>query len=163
MASSSSPSLSKTAKEQTPAEEDLPPTCLVWRPGMDRAVTIKEFDRMVLDNPDLAKPPTEEEFRDMILNNTPIPNFDANAIPPAGYGPKFDVTERVQELHKYLSENTYPHQRKNIMAAIDMYNRNELPRPDTHRVYFRDGKMLYHLGGANLLQPEHVWIEVCLR
>jgi hypothetical protein len=36
----------------------------------------------------------------------------------------------VEELHKYLRENKYLAHQKNTIAAIAMYNRKELPKPD---------------------------------
>src|SRR5436309_15047307 len=63
-----------------------------------------------------------------LLNNDPIPNFDFKAIPPAVPEVKIDVAQRVEELHKYLSENKYPAQQKNIMAAIAMHTRKALQK-----------------------------------
>jgi hypothetical protein len=102
-----------------------------------------------------------EAFKSL-LNNDPIPNFDLKAIPPAVPEVKIDVAQRVEELHKYLRENKYPAQRKNIMAAIAMYNRKELPKPGTKAVSIQDGK-LTEVTVDCLLRPEPVWTEVCLR
>src|SRR4051794_28096670 len=77
-----------------------------------------------------------------LMNNDPIPNFDFNAIRPAVPEAKRDVAQRVEELHKYLRENRYPAHQKNIMTAIAMYNRKELPKPGTHVVWIQDGKVL---------------------
>jgi len=93
------------------------------------------------------------------LNNNPIPNFNWKAIPPAVPERKFDVSQRVEELRKYLDENTYPTHQKNIMALIEMYNRKELPRPDTDVVHIRDGK-LTEVTIEHYLDTEPIWIEV---
>jgi hypothetical protein len=97
-----------------------------------------------------------EELR-KYLNNDLTPNFDGRAIPPAVPERKFDVSQRVEELHKYLHENTYPTHQKNIMAAIEMYNRKELPKPDTNFVHIRDGKLIEVTVD---LDAEPIWIEV---
>jgi hypothetical protein len=102
-----------------------------------------------------------ETFKSL-LNNDPIPNFDWKAIRPAVPEVKIDVAQRVEELHKYLRENKYPAQQKNIMAAIAMYNRKELPKPGTNAVWIQDGK-LTELTVDCLLRTEPVWTEVCLR
>src|SRR5437764_8777002 len=81
-----------------------------------------------------------EAFKSL-MNNDPIPNFDFNAIPPAVPEVKIDVAQRVEELHKYLRENKYPAHQKNIMAAIAMYNRKELPKPGINAVSIQDGKL----------------------
>jgi len=96
----------------------------------------------------------------LILNNDPIPNFDLNAIRPAVPEVKIDISQRVEELHKYLRENKYPAQQKNIMAAIEMYNRKELPKPGTNAVHIQDGKLTEFTVDA-ILRPEPVWTEVC--
>jgi hypothetical protein len=98
-----------------------------------------------------------------LLNNDPIPNFDIRAIPPAVPEVKIDVAQRVEELHKYLRENKYRAHQKNIIAAIAMYNRKELPKPDTNAVWIQDGKLLTELTVDCLLRNEPVWTEVCLR
>jgi len=100
-----------------------------------------------------------EAFK-LLLNNDPIPNFDLKAIPPAVPEIKVDVAQRVEELHKYLRENKYPAQQKNIMAAIEMYNRKELPKPGTSAVEIQDGK-LTELTVDCLLRNEPIWTEVC--
>jgi hypothetical protein len=82
------------------------------------------------------------------------------AIPPAVPEVKIDVVQRVEELHKYLRENKYPAQQKNIMAAIEMYNRKELPKPGTSAVEIQDGK-LTELTVDCLLRNEPIWTEVC--
>jgi len=104
-----------------------------------------------------------ETFKSL-LNNDPIPNFDFNAIRPAVPEVKIDVAQRVEQLHKYLRENKYPDpaQQKNIMAAIAMYNRGELPKPGINAVTIQDGK-LTELTVDCLLRNEPVWTEVCLR
>jgi len=48
------------------------------------------------------------------------------------------------------------------MAAIDMYNRKELPKQNTHRVYIQDGKLVAPTVD-NALRPEPMRIVVCLR
>jgi hypothetical protein len=98
----------------------------------------------------------------LLLNNDPIPNFDLKAIRPAVPEVRIDVAQRVEELHKYLRENKYPAQQKNIMAVIAMYNRKELPKPGTNVVWIQDGK-LTKLTVDCLLRTEPVWTEVCLR
>ena len=103
-----------------------------------------------------------EAFKSL-LNNDPIPNFDFNAIPPAVPEVKIDVAQRVEELHKYLRENKYRTHQKNIMAAIAMYNRKELPIPGTNAVWIQDGKLLTELTVDCLLRTDPVWTEVCLR
>jgi len=75
---------------------------------------------------------------------------------------KIDVAQRVEELHKYLRENKYPAQQKNIMVVIAMYNRKELSKPATNAVWIQDGK-LTGLTVDCLLRTEPVWTEVCLR
>jgi hypothetical protein len=100
-----------------------------------------------------------EELR-KYLNNVPVPRLDWTEIPPAVPEMKIDVPQRVEELHKYLRDNTYPAQTKNIMAAIEMYNRKELPKPGTNVVHIHDGKLI-ELKVECLLTP--VWTEVCLR
>jgi len=79
-----------------------------------------------------------EAFK-LLLNNDPIPNFDFKAIPPAVPEVKIDVAQRVEELRGYLREKKYAAQQKNIMAAIEMYNRKELPKPGTNAVSIQDG------------------------
>lgn len=107
-------------------------------------------------------PLSPEEFRRRILSKDPIPNFDWKAIPPAGPERKFDVAQRVEELRKYLRESTYPRHEKNIRAIIEMYNLKELPRKGAHRVYVQEGKLVSNTVD-NILRPEPIWIEVCLR
>ncbi|KIX02805.1 uncharacterized protein Z518_08748 [Rhinocladiella mackenziei CBS 650.93] len=144
MASSSNFPLRQTDPETlriAPQKDPLPKTCL----------------RLYSDE-DAGRRLTNEEYRLSLLNNGPIPNFDWRAVPPAGIGPKFDVFGRVEELQKYLRENTYPNQRENIMAAIDMYNRKELPTQDTPRVYLQDGKLVAPTMN-NVLRPEPIWRE----
>ena len=68
----------------------------------------------------------------------------------------------MEELHKYLCENKYLAHQKNIIAAIAMYNRKELPKPDTNAVWIQDGK-LTEFTVDRLLRNEPVWTEVCLR
>jgi hypothetical protein len=102
-----------------------------------------------------------EAFKSL-LNNDPIPNFDIYAIPPAVPEMKIDVAQRVEELHKYLDENKYPAHQKNIIAVIAMYNRKELPKPDTNAVWIQDGKLI-ELTVDCLLRNKPVWTEVCLR
>jgi hypothetical protein len=90
----------------------------------------------------------------------------------------------VEELHKYLRENKradsggsllagtcregsqpenkYPAHQKNVIAAIAMYNRKELPKPDTNAVWIQDGKLTEFTVDC-LLRNEPVWTEVCLR
>jgi hypothetical protein len=84
------------------------------------------------------------------------------AIPRAVPEVKIDVAQRVEELQKYLRENKFPAQQKNIMAVIAMYNRKELPKPGTNAVSIQDGK-LTKVTVDCLLRPEPVWTEVCLR
>jgi len=148
MASSSNLPLRQTDPEtqrNAPQKDPIPKTCL----------------RLYSDE-DAGRRLTSEEYRLSLLNNGPIPNFDWRAVPPAGIGRKFDVAGRVEELQKYLRENTYPNQRKNIMAAIGMYNRKELPKQDPPRVYLQDGKLIAPTMDS-VLQPEPIWREVCLR
>jgi hypothetical protein len=135
MASSSHPLLNETNVESQPHS---PPDS-----------RIEAFNRRV------------EELK-LIMNNDPIPNFDINTIRPAVPEVKIDVSQRVEELQKYLRENTYPTQQKNIMAAIEMYNRKELPKPGTNAVWIQDGK-LTALTVDCLLRAEPVWTEVRLR
>jgi hypothetical protein len=98
------------------------------------------------------------------LPQGPIPNFDWNAVPPASPSNTVDVTQRVDELREYLNNDTYPGQGQNIEAAIEMYNRQELPDPDSHIVYIKDGELLTELP-VRCIQPnsEPVWTEVCLK
>jgi hypothetical protein len=103
---------------------------------------------------------SKEAFK-ALLNNDPIPNFDIRKVPRAVPEVKIDVAQRVKELHEYLRENKYPAHRKNIIAAIEMYNRKELPKPDTNAVSIQDGK-LTELTVECLLRDEPVWTEVCL-
>jgi len=108
-------------------------------------------------------PPSQraEEFR-KYLNNVPIQNIDWRAVPPAVPERKFDVSQRVEELHRYLRENTYPTQEKNIRAAIEMYKRGELPKPNTRSVHIQNGKLI-ELTVECLLGTERVWTEVCFK
>src|SRR5277367_527366 len=117
MATSSHP-LSDTNTESQP--HPVPKTCLV-------------VDRPPMPNIDweALSPSQRTEETLKYLNNLPIPKFDWRDVPPAVPEIKIDVPQRVEELHKYLRENTYPAHTKNIMGAIEMYNRKELPKPGT--------------------------------
>jgi hypothetical protein len=108
-----------------------------------------------------SRPENSIEAFKLLLNNDPIPNFDLKAIPPAVPEVKIDVAQRVEELHKYLRENKYPAQQKNIMAAIAMYNRKELPKPGINAVSIQDGQLLTEVTVDCLLRMEPVWTEVC--
>lgn len=103
-----------------------------------------------------------ETFKKRYLTDDPIPNFDINAVPSAGAGWKINVPERVEQLRTYLRENTYPAQQKNIIAVLEMYERKELPKPNTHRVCLQDGKVIDSTID-NWLKMEPIWTEVCLR
>jgi hypothetical protein len=107
-------------------------------------------------------PPENSRVQTYSLPEGPIPNFDWKALRPAVPERKIDVSKRVEELRKYLCENRYPAHQKNILAAIEMYNRKELPKPNTHCVYIQDGK-LTELNVDCLQRTGLIWMEVCLR
>ena len=73
-----------------------------------------------------------------------------------------DISQGVQELQKYLRENTYPTQQKNIMVAIKIYNRKELPKPNTCSVTLQGGELAKDMI-ESFLSNEPVWLEVSLR
>jgi hypothetical protein len=107
-------------------------------------------------------PPENSRVKTYSLPEGPIPDFDWKAVPPAVPERKTDVPKRVEELRKYLREDTFPAYKENIIAAIEMYNRKELPKPNTHCVYIKNGK-LTELTFESLQQPGLIWMEVCLR
>ena len=100
-----------------------------------------------------------------MLSRAKSPHFDINTVPSAGAGWKINVPERVEQLRTYLRENTYPAQQKNIIAVIEMDERKELPKPNTHRVCLQDGKVIESRVDNWLKMEEPVWTEVlvCLR
>jgi hypothetical protein len=112
----------------------------------------------------LENPPQGGAMKYYSLPEDPIPNFDWKAIPPSCPGDTIDVSQRVEELHKYLKDNTYPDQRTNITAAIRMYNRKELPKPDSHIVYIQDGKLTeLTIECIEREWDEPLWTEVSLK
>jgi hypothetical protein len=92
------------------------------------------------------------------LPEGPIPNFDWKALPPAVPPMKIDVPRRIEKLQKYLNENKYPRQQKNIIAAIEMYNRKELPKLDKRIGHIQAGK-LTELNDC-IERAEPPWAEV---
>ena len=108
-----------------------------------------------------AQPLDPETYKKLFLTNDPIPNFDYNAIPRACPKVELDIPKRLDQLRKFLHDNAYPTQQKNIMAVIDMYERRELPKPNTRTVHLRDGKTIIPTVDT-FLTMEPVWVEVCL-
>lgn len=112
--------------------------------------------------PDLPSENSRIERLYLELNNIAIPKFDWKTLPPAGPELKLDVSQRVKELQKYLRENKYPTQEENILAAIEMYNRKELPRSDANCIYIQGGKLTdFTVESALKLEP--MWMEVCFK
>lgn len=89
-----------------------------------------------------SQPPIDAETFRKLLSDNSVQKIDweqvRSTIPKVR---TIDASQRVEELQKYLRENTYPTQQKNIMAAIEMYNRKELPRPNTRSVTLQGGEL----------------------
>jgi hypothetical protein len=110
-----------------------------------------------------SQPPIDAETFRKLLSDNSAQKIDweqvRSTIPEVRM---IDVSQRVEELQKYLRENTYPTQRKNIMAAIEMYNRKELPKPNTRSVTLQGGELAKDTI-ESFLSTEPVWLEVSLR